>query len=417
MTDFPSDILAAIRQQFPTPPPAQIGVAVSGGGDSIALLHLLSRCFDPDQVQLHVATVDHGLRPESAREAEQVADFSEKLGYTHSTLRWKRWDGAGNLQDKARRARYALLSDWAKMHKIDAVALGHTADDQAETVLMRLGRAAGVDGLSAMSARRTMHGVCFVRPMLDLTRNQLRSYLRDNDLTWADDPSNEDTRFDRIKARQAMEALAPLGITPLALSTVARNMEQVRTALDWYSFLAARDLVQVVDGDIVLDHRKFRTLPDEIARRLMVQAIIWISGSEYAPRRRAVNGAIQAARDRRSATVLGCRLTYHNGQIWICREYNAVQSHRCDRDDLWDGRWRMNGPELEWCEIRALGRSGMLQVPDWRDSGRPYAALMASPAVWRGTQLVAAPIAGYPQGWHAETAVNSEEFFSAILSH
>ena len=412
-----ADILAQVRDHFKAGPPTRIGVAVSGGGDSIALLHILHRCFNPDAVTLNAVTIDHGLRPEAADEARQVADFCESLGVTHSTLRWRGWDGTGNLQDQARRARYELLGDWARMHKVSVVALGHTADDQAETVLMRLGRAAGVTGLAAMPPRRTAHGVVLSRPMLSLTREQLRSYLRTHQLRWIDDPSNDDLQFDRIKARQALTVLEPLGITAQSLALVAGNMQQARDALDWYSFLAANDIAQVNGGDILLDHRHFRTLPEEIARRLISQAVTWIGGSEYAPRRSAMTTVLDAARSRKSATLNGCQVVHHGANIWICREFNAVRKTRCAVDRLWDGRWRLQGANIDGCELRPLGRRGLMHCAEWRGTGRPHASLTASPAVWRGDELVAAPLAGYPEGWSAHLSAGSEEFFAALLTH
>ena len=104
MNEADAHILDAVRNSFPGAPPDRLGIAVSGGGDSVALLHVLSRCFDP--AQLFAATVDHGLRPEAAGEAEAVAGLCATLGITHTTLRWTGWDGQGNLQDQARRARF-----------------------------------------------------------------------------------------------------------------------------------------------------------------------------------------------------------------------------------------------------------------------------------------------------------------------
>ncbi|MFC3118710.1 tRNA lysidine(34) synthetase TilS [Jhaorihella thermophila] len=257
MTDVDSSILAQVRDWFGDALPERLGVAVSGGGDSVALLHILTRCFGENGPEIHAVTVDHGLRAESADEAAMVARMAGALSVPHDTLCWEGWDGAGNLQDQARRARYRLLSRWARSSGIEMLALAHTADDQAETVLMRLGRAAGVDGLSGIPERRIEGGVTFVRPLLGVTRQALRAYLVRNAIEWVEDPSNRDDRFDRIRARRALEALQPLGITVTALADVARHMAQARAALDWYSFLAARDVARLDAGDVLLDRRGF----------------------------------------------------------------------------------------------------------------------------------------------------------------
>mgnify|MGYP000725309698 CR=1 FL=1 len=125
-----SHILAAVRASFRSAPPPKLGVAVSGGGDSVALLHALTRCFEPGQVELHAATVDHGLRPAAKDEAARVGQLCDALGVPHKVLTWSGWDGSGNLQAEARRARYRLLGDWLRKRGVSALALGHTADQQ-----------------------------------------------------------------------------------------------------------------------------------------------------------------------------------------------------------------------------------------------------------------------------------------------
>lgn len=412
-----ADILTAVRAQFHAAPPARLGVAVSGGGDSTALLHILTQCFDPGQVELFAATVDHGLRPEAADEAREVGVLARRLGISHEVLRWQGWDGAGNLQDQARRARYRLLADWAKSHAIAVIALGHTADDQAETVLMRLARSSGVSGLSAMPARRAIHGITVFRPLLGISRAELRDYLTRNDVAWVDDPSNDDLRFDRIKARRALEVLEPLGITARSLADVARNMRQAREALDWHCFLAARDLVVINGGNVVLDLSKFRTLPEEIARRLLLRALMWISGAEYPPRSAPMRDALKAIQYGQSLTLSGCRVLRQGGQVWICREFNAVRNTHSPCAHIWDGRWQMSGVDSDRCEVRPLSQHGLSQCADWRETGVPNAALIASPAIWKGDDLVAAPLAGMANGWSAELVGGTEEFFASLLSH
>lgn len=417
LTADTADILSVVRAQFHDTPPERLGIAVSGGGDSMALLHILAHSFGPGQVELHAATVDHGLRPEAADEAALAGGLAKQLGIDHSVLKWDRRVSGGNLQDRAREARYRLLADWAKSRKISVLALAHTADDQAETVLMRLARSAGVTGLAAMPARRTMHGVTLFRPLLDVTRADLRSYLRQRNIDWAEDPSNADPKFDRIKARQALELLEPLGVTADALSGVARNMTQAREALDWYTFLAARDLATVDGGNVVLDLQSFRALPGEIARRLVLRSVSWINGSHYPPRSQTMTQALTALRQGKPTTLAGCQALRQGPQIWIFREYNAVRKTRCLPEQPWDGRWKVSGRESADCEVRALGRHGLMFCDNWRETGRPHASLLASPAVWSGDDLVAAPLAGMPNGWSAELADGAEAFYASILTH
>jgi tRNA(Ile)-lysidine synthase len=142
--DAPRDAVARI---FDENPPPRIGVAVSGGGDSMALLVAAQAAF-PSRIA--AVTVDHGLRPASADEARAVAAFCAGRGIAHSVLRWQGPKPTGNLMDQARRARILLISDWAKAQGIGDVLLGHTADDNAESLVMNLARSAGLDGLSGI---------------------------------------------------------------------------------------------------------------------------------------------------------------------------------------------------------------------------------------------------------------------------
>ncbi|WP_434086052.1 tRNA lysidine(34) synthetase TilS [Leisingera thetidis] len=383
----------------------------------MALLHLLHESFADGEVQLFAATVDHGLRPEAAAEAAAAGQAAAALGISHDVLRWEAGPQQGNLQTQAREARYDLLTRWARRHEIPVLALGHTADDQAETVLMRMARASGVTGLSGMAERRTHNGVTLLRPLLDVTRSELRAYLEHRGIAWAEDPSNEDTRFERVRVRKALQELAPLGLTPAVFAKIARNMAKAREALDWYVFLAARDLAHVQAGAVVLCQRKFRTLPSEISHRLLVRAIQWISGASYPPRRVPMEKAVLAARTGGSVTLAGCRLLTTAKQIWICREYNAVSGQAVLPGQVWDGRWKIFGGDAKGCEVRALGQHGLQACPDWRATGVPGAVLEATPALWCGDGLIAAPAAGMANGWSAVPAGNEEEFFASLLSH
>ena len=406
-----------IRAGLPDPLPRRLGVAVSGGGDSTALLRLLADIAQTEQVELFAATVDHGLRPESAAEAEAVAMLARGWNIPHETLKWGGWTGAGNLQDAARRARYRLLTDWARGLGLDAIALGHTADDQAETVLMRLGRAAGVSGLSAMAPIRREGGIMLLRPLLSTTREDLRTYLRAAGIDWIEDPSNHDQRFDRIKARAALSGLDQIGVTVHTLSRVAENMAQARAALAQYAQESARRVVQVEDGDLCLDRAMFETLPDEIRRRILAAAVLWIGGGDYTPRHSALEQALQAISAGKTGTIGGCMLVPGGKNTWICRELKAVAQQAASPGTVWDGRWIVTGPATDGAEIRALGEDGIIQLEDWRRIGKPRAALLSGPAVWVGQTLLAAPLAGLPNGWRAEMPPEIPDFHATILSH
>lgn len=398
-------------------PPAALGVAVSGGSDSLGLLAVLAQWAAEGGPAIHAVTVDHGLRAEAAQEAREVARHCADLGVTHDILTWGGWSGEGNLQDAARRARYDLMADWAGKRGIEQVAVAHTADDQAETFLMRLARESGLDGLSAMVERKRHGGTVFCRPALGVRREDLRDILRSRGMSWIEDPSNANTDFERVKAREALAVLEPLGITAPGVARTAVHLAEARNTLNWYAFIAARDLVHVQAADIVIDLRKFRILPDEICRRVLLEALKWVSGAHYGPRGKTLKLLMESLRGGNDMALHGCHVSVNSREVRLSRELNAVVHLEIEAPGLWDGRWKLEGPWPEGARIAALGADGVLQCPAWRETGLPLRSLSATPAVWRGEELIAAPLAGLCNGWCAENLFPEEDFFAAFLSH
>ncbi len=278
-------LLAEVRGAMLDLPAGPVGVAVSGGGNSLALAVLLHALAAETGRRLAAVTVDHGLRPESAAEAAGVARFCAGRGIPHATLRWGGWDGRGNLQARARTARRHLIADWAREAGVGVVALGHTLDDQAETFLMRLARGSGVDGLAAIGPRARSGGILWVRPLLGIRRAALRQRLGAEGIGWCEDPGNSDMRFDRIRARAAMEPLAALGLGPERLAATAGRMARARRALE----ISAGELARAAvlpgrAGDAVIDVATLRTAPDELQFRVLAGTLAWVSGAIYRPR-------------------------------------------------------------------------------------------------------------------------------------
>lgn len=408
------EILASALEEIPSAP---IAIAVSGGGDSLALLHLADDLARQRGLVLRVVTVDHGLRPESGDEAREVGEIALNLGLEHSVLRWQGWDHSGNLQDQARRARYQLMAEWAKSQGIAAVLLGHTMEDQAETLLMRLGRGSGVFGLSAMAAQIKKHDVLFMRPLLRARRQDLRDYLRDLGVDWLEDPSNQDLKYDRVKARALLPKLAEIGADPVALFQVAENLSQARDALNWAASQFAQDHVSQAGGELRIEATAFAGLPDALARRVLVAALNWTTCAEYGPRGSDLSRFLQAAKSGRAVTLQGGQMGHRKGNLTLFREYNAVQSLRVPLSEAWDQRWRFqceNAPQGS--EIAALGRVGLAQCPDWRESGRTAASVMADPAVWHAGVVFCAPTARSDAKNQVILHAGNEVFANRLLS-
>ena len=390
--------------------PGEVGVAVSGGSDSLALLHLLVAAGAP----VSAITINHDLRPEAADEARFVAGLCAGLGVPHSVVVWDHGGPKGNLPDAARRARYGLIAGWAKARGSARVMLGHTADDQAETVLMGLARGAGLDGLCGMRPWWNEDGLRFERPLLGVTRAELRGYLGRAGVAWVDDPTNDDAQYQRVRARKALAVLRPLGITVEGLGEVARNLAATKAALVAAVAEAAARIGQERSGALIFQRDAFLALPVDLGRRLLIAALRWVSTAEYAPRAAAVLRLQAALSDCRDATLWGCRVRVSETLISIVREPQAVAGVVYTLDQLWDHRWRMEGPAGAGLEVRALGASGLRACKGWRDTAISRDALLVSPAIWRGDTLIAAPLAGESNGW---TARIDAGFASFILSH
>jgi tRNA(Ile)-lysidine synthase len=204
-------------------------IAVSGGPDSMALLALLA---DWGQLPLSAATVDHGLRPDAADEADAVSAFCDRIGIPHETLLWRGDKPASGLQAAARSARYALLTEHALKQGFSHFATAHHADDQAETILLRLAAGSGIAGLAAMRARTERQGILHIRPFLPIAKARLIKTCEARGIPFADDPSNRDARFGRARLRQGMAALIAEGLTVERLSRLAGRAAQANDALD-----------------------------------------------------------------------------------------------------------------------------------------------------------------------------------------
>ena len=246
-------------------PDGRVGIAVSGGPDSLALL-LLALAERGDSVL--AATVDHGLRPESASEAAMVADLCARIGCPHTTLTVSVRPGGEGLQGEARRARYRALGEWARENGVETVMTAHHADDQAETILMRLQRGAGLPGLSGIRAVRREGVMRIVRPVLGWRRAELAAIIETCGVVPVDDPANRNPRFDRARIRYFLAANPQFDVERIARSAAA--IGEADAALDWMVDKIAADRLRPHSDNWVIDPAG---LPRDVRRRLLRRAI------------------------------------------------------------------------------------------------------------------------------------------------
>ncbi len=271
----------------------RFGIAVSGGPDSMALLLLAEAAF-PGRIA--AATVDHRLRTESAAEAEYVAAQCAARDIPHAILPPDE-PITGNLQSAARAARYSLLERWRCEHGIDWLMTAHHADDQAETVLMRLNRASGVGGLSGIRAR---NGV-ILRPLLGIRRSALADVVTGAGIDAVADPSNHDRQFDRVRMRQWLADYdGGEGLDPVAISASAAHLAEAEAALDWVANRLAAERIETMASATRLDTTD---LPDELLRRLLLVALLRQTPEMTIPRGDALDTAIAELRAGRRAMI------------------------------------------------------------------------------------------------------------------
>ena len=283
-------------------PGRPIGIAVSGGPDSLALL-LLAAAARPGGVE--AATVDHGLRAESASEAAMVAELCAKLGVVHQilTVEWVEKPESG-VQERARAKRYALLGEWAAKRELATLVTAHHLDDQAETALMRLMRGAGVRGLSAMRrlGRAPAGRVPLARPLLGWRRSELEQVCSDAGLEPVQDPSNTDDQFERARVRVALAKADWLD--PVAIAASARHLAEADTALGWATALVWRRAVRRKDKQLLFQPKG---IPSELRRRVVARAVARLA-SEGTPgplRGREIDRLLAELAAGRKATLRG----------------------------------------------------------------------------------------------------------------
>src|SRR5215475_206383 len=349
----------------------RLALAVSGGADSMALLHLVTRWRAEDVLkqEVTVLTVDHGLRASSREEAAMVARMAASLGLPHAILTWTRDERySGGLQERARAGRYDLMAAYCQANDIPALVTAHHLDDQAETFLMRLKRGSGIDGLTAIPERGLWAGIVLLRPLLNVPKARLVATLAEKGIGFASDPSNADHRFERARVRGSPEALAALGLTPEALALSARRLRRAREALDYAAeeFLAAYSEVNA-GGYAVIDREAVLSAPQEISLRALSRLIAIIGGAEEPLRLAKLETLLAAlAESPPKARTLGhCRVQPISGRLGIFREVRAkglpVIRVLPGERTLWDNRFRieLGRNEREPITVRALGEQGL----------------------------------------------------------
>ncbi len=321
-------------------------LAVSGGPDSVAMMHLAARAAPSlGGARFLVATVDHGLRPQARAEAEAVAAQASALGLPHWILDWSEPKPATGIQEAARRARYLLLEECAAAQGASFVATAHTLDDQAETILMRLSRGSAIDGLAGMRATRPLGAVMLARPFLGTPKSRLVATCRLHGAEFAEDPSNRDERFGRVRIRNLLPLLAAEGLDARRLARLASRARDASDALDHCAdrVFAEACLAGPDDGALRLDGDRLAEAPFEILLRVLGRAIAAIGADREldgrGPRRerlealaRAIGDALPAGRAMPARTLSEAMIALEaTGEVVLRRAAPRRDKRRLDR--------------------------------------------------------------------------------------
>ncbi|HEY5048184.1 MAG TPA: tRNA lysidine(34) synthetase TilS [Rhizomicrobium sp.] len=292
-------------------------VAVSGGGDSVALMVLLSDWAKARKARAPVVlTVDHGLQEHSAGDARSVTARARALGLKAHALHRRGAKPESDIEAQARAARYALMGAWCREQEIAGLYLAHTLEDQAETFLLRLARGSGIDGLSAMKTvaplpSRDCEGIVLVRPLLGMRRERLRDFLRARGERWVEDPMNADLRFARARVRAAWPALDSIGLSPARIAAAARHLGRAREVLDRATQQVLAEGCRFEEGAVFFDSARFAAAPSETGLRALSSVLMAVSGREYRPRFERLLGLYEAVCRsglKGGRTLHGCRI-------------------------------------------------------------------------------------------------------------
>jgi tRNA(Ile)-lysidine synthase len=388
-------------------------LAVSGGADSMAMMHLAARwaALNPGAPRkLVVASVDHDLRSASRQEAEWVGEQARAIGLAHEVLVWQGTKPATGIQEAARAARYDLLAEFALRHASAgpvAVVTAHTEDDQAETFLMRLARGSGLDGLTGMSEERRMglgRACRLVRPLLGVSRARLEATLKAGGWIWIEDPSNDSDRFERVRLRKARAHFEALGLTNAMIALSAKRLERSRAALE----AAAHELEAAAGLDLhggmfaSFASEAFARAAQDVRVRMMIRLVAAFGGQPVAARLAKLETLVgrMGGPAFAAATVGGAIVTRHAGEFRVFREPGRAGLPELQLAPgtraVWDHRYLVAlGDDVKGLvTVRALGGPAFATLRrrlERTGNVPPARAAATLPSFWRHGRLVAVP--------------------------
>ncbi len=352
-----------------------IVVAVSGGSDSLALLYLLLeyRNSKPLFPEIVAVTIDHALRPESRDEANFVGELCKRAGIAHHILHWHGQKPATGLSAKAREVRYRLLCDTARDCGAGIILTGHTFDDQAETFLMRSARSVvdGSDRGQAGMAPATLleRQVWLLRPLLNVRREKLRDYLRLHEITWRDDPSNESSKYERVRIRKSIEGN---DLTQLRHEINEKALK--RQQLNSEVAAALPDCASVVRGILLeINRKEWGQFKPDVQQLAIGVLLASMGGLSFLPPASSCKRALRFIEEtgRQGKLALSrCIIEAKPEKILLYREMRSIPATHVEpgMSVVWDGRYRVINNGNSSLIIDACGKDGVERLKERSDA-------------------------------------------------
>ncbi|MCA7010541.1 tRNA lysidine(34) synthetase TilS [Wolbachia endosymbiont of Tribolium confusum] len=384
----------------------QVAIAVSGGVDSVVLLHLMINWAKKNKPSLPIAlTVNHGLRLESQKEADFAVSYAKELGAKESfILNWEKKNIKGNIQLQARKARYNLLTKWCKNNNVKYLFVAHHKNDQAETFLLRLERGSGVDGLSSMDYKYFLDGIYVFRPLLNFSRSEIEKYAKLHQLRWIEDRSNYDLKYRRTLYRNLLKASDNQDVLTERICLTALHMKRAAKALMHYTRLALNDCVNIHGlGYIEIKLDELYKLPEEIALRLLLYSIMAIVNKHYKPRYRSLIAIFNKISQKDSdinCTLSGCKIRKYGEGILIIRESSKIQEVTVNlpmyEPITWDNRFSCTILGDQECSVTIAPLKKTQKIPEFlKNYGYCFEVYYSLPTVLKNGKVIAYPDVNY----------------------
>ncbi|MDX1975410.1 MAG: tRNA lysidine(34) synthetase TilS [Rickettsiales bacterium] len=394
---------------FETKP--RLAIAVSGGSDSIALLHLAQRWAESRQGKVIALTVDHGLRANSLEEAKQVQTWCAQLGIEHHLLQWHPGECSTAIQASARKARYQLMNDWCRAQGVLHLLTAHHKNDQAETVLLRLASGSGLIGLAAMPALSISQSIRLIRPLLYISKDYIVDYLATSSIEWIEDASNQLDIYTRNRLRKQLAIKEVDQATRLAIffAKIRNLLENKKASCSTHGVFLYPEGYAFINSDL------FRQKDRSLIFHTLSGLIDMLSGAAYSPRQSTLNqffDELETGTLASKRTIAGCIISQDRkrGGYWVFREFNAIEGEitvKTDDKPLWDKRFLIShtAPQTS-LTMKALAPQGLAilktQAPHLLPKDLSAAIFYTFPSFWNLEELVAVPHIGYVNPRYSE---------------